>query len=110
LAEDGQIESLGEIDKDRSLARREEVPFAAEPVGPQFGPEELFDLLGALGFARCRWKSRVARGGGAGIDRHPRQNWANRRLMLLSHHVASGNMRLMRPHQVEGELKPAFPV
>jgi hypothetical protein len=54
LAKDGQIERLREIDEDRGLARREEMPFAAEPVGPQFGPEELFHLLGALGFTRCR--------------------------------------------------------
>jgi hypothetical protein len=56
------------------------VPFAAEPVGLQFRPEELFDLLGALGFARCRCKSRVANRGprfgrdenpGAEIDRRP---------------------------------------
>ena len=77
-------------------------------MGPQFGPEELFDLLGALGFARCRWKSRVANYGPRfGYD--PRQNRANRRTMPLSHDVASRDMRLMRPYQVEGELETAFP-
>jgi hypothetical protein len=30
--------------------------------------------------------------------------------MLLSHDVASGDMRLVRPYQIEGELEPAFPV
>jgi hypothetical protein len=88
-------------------------------VGPQFGPKEFFDLLGALGFARRRRKGRLASGGprfgwdksaGAGIDPHPRQDWANGRIMLLSHHVASGDMRLVRPYQVEGELEPAFPL
>src|SRR5271156_666875 len=77
-------------------------------MGPQFGPEELFDLLGALGFARCQWKSWVASYGPRfGYD--PRQNRANRRTMLLSHDAARGDMRLVGPYQVESEFEPAFP-
>ena len=75
------------------------MPFAAKPVGPQFRPEELFDLLGALGFARYRQKSRVASCGPRfGCD--PRQNRANRRAMLLSHDVAGGDMRVVDPYHL----------
>ena len=120
MAKDDQVDCLCQLNERTGLAGGEEVPFAAEAVKPQFGPDVLFHGIRTLGLGRylrddggVRIDTRTQYSGdadhaGGGDHRGPGYARADECAALLWHDVAGVEMCLVCLREIDCQLQAAL--